>query len=534
MKNNNVPINYFENINKSSKLVKQLGNSKINNKSLSEFLTIEGVDYWELYSAELSHRHVNNILGSDKIYPQPLTQLLIRKINIIRFHLSQWKSYFNFKINKNEQIDNLKKLKYKPIMFLAFSKHLYRDVLMPISKDHLLQKEDKVTIGQDYNSFDLAQSSSFIDPWAVWDKETKINYTRLKNLFINLKEQFDKSSFIEYSIPLEHKNKKKYFYFMFDDLFDIYLPNILFHVITAKKILKKSPPSILISPDVSDPRSRVYTILCRSLNITTIDVQFGLLGNESVEWQYLISDYVLVWGEKAKNFLLTYGVSKNKIIITGSPRHDFKYSLSKTLVEKKRKELKIPSNKSVFVLASTFNDKHHSNYVRPDILNSMKEAIFKSVLSCPNIVLIVKPHPFESINETKKYIKESPNKIIYADSKSDIRELIHISDAFLSFGSTTTIDALIADKVIISPIFPGWIFSEYINEISHFRPKSESEMYKIFKSFNGKFFTSKQSLSNSSIKSSLKKLIYKYDASTKDLKKSSTRRISKIIMNCMN
>ena len=164
----------------------------------------------------------------------------------------------------------------------------------------------------------------------------------------------------------------------------------------------------------------------------------------------------------------------------------------------------------------------------------MKEAIFKSVLSCPNIVLIVKPHPFESINETKKYIKESPNKIIYADSKSDIRELIHISDAFLSFGSTTTIDALIADKVIISPIFPGWIFSEYINEISHFQPKSESEMYKIFKSFNGKFFTSKQSLSNSSIKSSLKKLIYKYDASTKDLKKSSTRRISKIIMNCMN
>ena len=525
-------INYFKNVNKSSKIVKELGKSRISNKSLSEFLTVEGIDYWELYSAELSHRHINNILGSNKIYSQPLMQFLFRKLNIIRLYLSQWKNYINFKINKNEGIDDHKKLKYKPILFLAFSKHLYRDVLLPIGKDQLLQKKDKIIIGHDnFNSFDLDQSSSFINPWAVWDKETKINYIRLKKIFLKLKEQFDKSNFINRSIPFEYNNKKKYFNFMFDDLFDLYIPNILFHVVTAKKILKTFPPSILLSPDVSDPRSRVYSMLCRTANIPSFDVQFGLLGNESVEWQYLISDYVLVWGEKAKNYMLNHGVPIDKIIITGSPRHDFKYSQSKISADRKKKELKISSNKSIFVLASTFNDKHHSRYVNPDILNSMKEAIFNSVLRCPNIVLIVKPHPFENINETKKYIKELPNKIIYADSKSDIRELIHLSDAFLSFGSTTAIDALIADKVVISPIFPGWVFSEYINEISHFQPKSESEIYKIFMSFNGKFFTSKQYLSDFSIKSSLKKLIYKYDISNKHSTKSSTRRISKIIMN---
>ena len=317
---------------------------------------------------------------------------------------------------------------------------------------------------------------------------------------------------------------------MFDDLFDEHIPNILFHVVTAKKFLKTFPPSILISPDVSDPRSRVYSMLCRTLNIPSFDVQFGLLGSESVEWQYLISDYVLVWGEKAKNYMLSHGVPKDKIIITGSPRHDFKYLQSKILIDCKKKELNIPPNKSIFVLASTFNDKHHSNFANPGILNSMKAAIFNSVLRCPNIVLIIKPHPFENINDTKKYIKELPNKIIYVDPKSDIRELIHFSDAFLSFGSTTTIDALIADKTVISPIFPGWVFGEYINEISHFQPESESEIYQIFKSFNGKFFKSKQYLSNSSIKSSLKKLIYKYDNSSKDPRNSSTRRISKIIM----
>ena len=70
----------------------------------------------------------------------------------------------------------------------------------------------------------------------------------------------------------------------------------------------------------------------------------------------------------------------------------------------------------------------------------MKEAIFKSVLSCPNIVLIVKPHPFESINETKKYIKESPNKIIYASDRNNLnayeragRELISKGLAYVYF-----------------------------------------------------------------------------------------------------
>ena len=525
-------INYSKNVNKASKIVKKLGKSRINNKSFSEFMTVEGVDYWELYAAELSHRHINNILGSKEIYSQPLTKLLLRKINIFRLNLSKWKNYINFKINKNEGIDNLKKLKYKPIIFLAFSKHLYRDVLIPISKDQLLQKKDKIIIGQDnINSFDLDQSSFFINPWAVWDKETKINYIRLKKIFSKLKEQFDKSNFIEQSIPFEHNDKKKYFRFMFDDLFDLYIPNILFHVVTAKKFLKTFPPSILISSDVSDPRSRVYSMLCRTSNIPSFDVQFGLLGSESVEWQYLISDYVLVWGEKAKNYMLSHGVPKDKIIITGSPRHDFKYLQSKILIDCKKKELNIPPNKSIFVLASTFNDKHHSRYVNPGILNSMKAAIFNSISRCPNIVLIIKPHPFENINDTKKYIKELPNKIIYVDPKSDIRELMHFSDAFLSFGSTTTIDALIDDKTVISPIFPGWVFGEYINEISHFQPESESEIYQIFKSFNGKFFKSKQYLSNSSIKSSLKKLIYKYDISNKHSTKSSTRRISKIIMN---
>jgi len=519
-----LPLNYFENVNKSADLVRNLGNAKIDSKSLSEFLTIDGINYWELFSAELSHRHVNNILGSDKIYSQSFAQYSIRKLKIFRSKISHWKNYFYFIINKNKEIDNLKKVKKHSIMFLAFSKHLYRDSLMPITINSLLKNKYKILIGEDNNQgLNNSESLLFINPFTIWDKESKLKYFKLKNFLESLKTKFNKSNFLDTSISSDLKDKNIYFSFMFDDLFDLYFPNILFHIITAQKILEKYPPSIVISPDVSDPRTRIYSMLCHSLNIPSIELQSGLYGKEAVEWQFLISDYVLVWGEVTKNYMIDHGIPKNKIIITGSPRHDFKYKLSKANIDKKKKELEIPANKAIFLLASTFNDKHHSNYANPDILDSMKESIYKSTIESSNIILIVKPHPFENPESTKKIIKEVPNKIIYADRKSDIRELIHISDTFLSFGSTTTIDAIIANKFVISPIFPGWVFSSHIKNLAHYQPDNHEDMFKIFNSFNDKFSRKNQYLTSSSIKKSLEKLIYKYD-------NLSTKRVSKIIL----
>jgi len=519
-----LPINYSESVNKSAELVRLLGKAKIDNKSLSEFLTIDGINYWELFSPKLSIHHVNNILGSDKLYSQSLAQYLIRKLKIIRLALSHWKNYFYFIINKNKEIDNLKKVKKHSIMFLAFSKHLYRDALMPITINSLLKNKNKVLISE-FNNQGLNHSESllFINPWTIWDKQSKLKYANLKNILKRLKTEFNKSNFLETSIPSELKDKNIYFSYMFDDLFDLYFPHILFQIITAQKILKKYPPSIIISPDVSDPRTRIYSMLCHSLKIPSIELQSGLYGNEAVEWQFLTSDYVLPWGETTKNYMIDHGVHKDKIIVSGSPRHDFKYKLTKADIQKKRKEFEIPANKSIFLLASTFNDKHHSNYANPDILDSMKESIYKSTMESPNIVLIVKPHPFENPESTKKIIKEVPNKIIYADRKCDIRELIHISDTFLSFGSTTTIDAIIANKFVICPIFPGWVFSSLIKDLAHYQPDNHEDMFKIFKSFNVKFSRKNQYLNSSSIKKSLEKLIYKYD-------NLSTKRVSKIIL----
>ena len=71
---------------------------------------------------------------------------------------------------------------------------------------------------------------------------------------------------------------------------------------------------------------------------------------------------------------------------------------------------------------------------------------------------------------------------MFAEQTSDIREVITICDAFVSFGSTATIDALIADKLTICPIFPGWPFSEvFRNSGAVLVTQSSEELILLFK-----------------------------------------------------
>ena len=54
----------------------------------------------------------------------------------------------------------------------------------------------------------------------------------------------------------------------------------------------------------------------------------------------------------------------------------------------------------------------------------------------------------------------STQNIIFASKSDDIRDLINVCDVFVSLGTTATVDAMIAKKLIICPILvlgPGVI-----------------------------------------------------------------------------
>ena len=74
--------------------------------------------------------------------------------------------------------------------------------------------------------------------------------------------------------------------YVFNRFFRADLPLFVPQAVVAQHILKNHRPALVISPDVADPRTRVYTLLCRQMGIPCMEVQFGLAGDEGIEWQF--------------------------------------------------------------------------------------------------------------------------------------------------------------------------------------------------------------------------------------------------------
>ena len=274
------------------------------------------------------------------------------------------------------------------------------------------------------------------------------------------------------------------------------IPEILSDVTKAKSILEKYRPNIIITADPSDSRNRLYSLLGLKSGIFALNIQFGLVGDESIEYRFPAANLFCVWGKTSKLALRKQNVPNRKIIITGSPKHDFSYkkqefrrlSILKSLnISENKIKIKIENKnkkKKIILLASTYSDESHKKYTDPSVLLSMKKAIFESAKEFPDIVLLVKPHPVESVRETKSLAGTSSN-IKFAKKSEDIRDLILICDAFISFGSSATIDALIAEKISICPAFRGWPFSEIFRKSRCvLMPEKKSEIREIFRQIN--------------------------------------------------
>jgi len=190
--------------------------------------------------------------------------------------------------------------------------------------------------------------------------------------------------------------------------------------------------------------------------------------------------------------------------MTGSPRNDSLFNFSNSEAEAVKNKLGIPEGSPVILLASTFTlGSYDKLYNDPEILQAMIKSVFDSVDHFENVYLIVKPHPEENENKTKSFVSNNPN-IIFVPKTEDIRPLIKICDCFISFNSTTTIDALILDKLVVCPAFPGWIWNKtYTDTKAVCAPISTKDIYDIFKLIS----TSNQSILSSKLKHARNKLV---------------------------
>jgi len=490
--------NIVDDIHRSAQLIKSIGDALLSDgKSVSESLTIDGIPYWDIFAPELARVYLPYALAETdykKLITQVTKPILVKAKYFIRDLTRLYK-------HRNEYSG---KPTSETILCLDFMAQQSRDVVQPVVR-YLASHQDKQIISLrdrewPINVGTLNPNQVRRTTWSFWSDD--LNTKSLDKELTVIKKSFIKSKVLE-QIDVEPHLRKR-IQRALNRLFIGEFSSLIRHGVLSRHILKKLRPSLVISADTADPRTRIYMLQCKKLGVPCLALQFGLINSAAIEWRFFPADLVAVWGEDSKKTLISHGMSSNQIIMTGSPRNDSLFNFSNSEAEAVKNKLGIPEGSPVILLASTFTlGSYDKLYNDPEILQAMIKSVFDSVDHFENVYLIVKPHPEENENKTKSFVSNNPN-IIFVPKTEDIRPLIKICDCFISFNSTTTIDALILDKLVVCPAFPGWIWNKtYTDTKAVCAPISTKDIYDIFKLIS----TSNQSILSSKLKHARNKLV---------------------------
>ena len=463
----------------TSHLIKMWGLSRLSNgRTLADILTLDGIPFWDAFAVDLARIYVPAALSVDKtssIISQMIKLYLIRAKYGLR----------NFVRNRHSMYGCSSWPAGQTILCLDFSEHMSRDVLQPLVTHLTEQKGINVVSVRDKSWANASvcshQNGLYQTVWEHWDQQAGLQVSKLRKELYRIESDLRASNDLMNIIRDDSRCIWTQLENVFNRFFRADLPNFIPQAVVAKHILENHRPVLVISPDVADPRTRVYTLLCRQMGIPCLDVQFGLAGDAGVEWRFFLANKLAVWGETAKEVMLNHGIPEEKIIITGSPRHDCLVNVLDTEVKSVRARLGIPEKDAMILLASAYQLNAYNEYSNPELLCSMKRSVFEAADKTQGICLVVKPHPVEDVRETRSLARRYKN-IIFVSQKSDIRDLTRVCDAFVSFGSTATVDALVSGKLVVCPVFPGWIWSDlFKNTGTTLVPTSAAEVLEVFR-----------------------------------------------------
>ncbi|RJP24828.1 MAG: hypothetical protein C4529_02070 [Deltaproteobacteria bacterium] len=463
----------------SADLVREWGKAALpNGKTLGEMLTFDSIPFWDVIGPEIALYHV----------PKALSQPDDRLSRIIRSARTHLRAVEYRVVNRRNRIVAGNRHPARPsgqvFLFLGFQPYIYRDTLQPIVR-HMAGDEETRCISlcedlsplRSYRSSDNEQIQSI---WQHWNGDVKARANRLaSSLKKTVKELQDMGTLPQIiqdgSGSLWPRMKG-----VFDWLFTVHFPNFMKHHAISTHILDNYRPEIIFSPDVADPRTRLYCLAGRHRKIPTLEIQFGVYGQEAVEWQFFIADRIAAWGEKSRATLLSHGVDAGKIHLTGAPRHDCMVSVDEADVSGTRSALGIPSGSAMVLFASTYTSVYDQQD-DPTMVDSVKRTVIQSAGSNGEMRLVFKPHPLEDVRAARK-VAEGYRNILFADRDDDIRKLIRACDVFISLGTTATLDAIIANKLTICPKLPGWGWSDlFVDSGAVLAPASIEELLQCLK-----------------------------------------------------
>jgi hypothetical protein len=331
---------------------------------------------------------------------------------------------------------------------------MYRETLQPVA-ERLAGRPDRSVIVIDdpfpFQEKKIARAEIFRSLWRNWNKDVartaKDMRRELNDAMARLGSPSGLPKVVEPS-GVAWPDSQHAFHWLFHSC----LPLLVNRAAIALHIMERHRPALLLSTDVNDPRNRVFCLAGKLAGVRTLEVQFALYDEQSIEWRFFISDHLAASGDSNLRVVMEHGVPRDKITVTGSPRYDGVMGWTENFAHEIRRDLRVPEGKKMILFAS--HPYVYGFFGSPEIRREMIRALLEAVRKREDICLVVKPHPTEDPAELSKLAQGMKN-ILFADKKLDIRDLLKATDVFVSFASTSTFHALVMKKPTISLEFPG-------------------------------------------------------------------------------
>jgi len=158
-----------------------------------------------------------------------------------------------------------------------------------------------------------------------------------------------------------------------------------------------------------------------------------------------------VWGIFTKKMFVGDGIDSEKVVVTGNPRLDAarRKKLDKCEINRK---LRLEKGEKIVVLAT-------SGLVEAGLwtgkeMRALVRAVSDAVGQLPNIRLVIKPHPRESIQEFQKYLLPKVAGVIVVKDV-DLYSLINACELLMTEVSTTALEAIAFNKPVLILNFTG-------------------------------------------------------------------------------
>src|SRR3990172_8254785 len=229
-------LNVIDTLNYSASLVEKFGKYKLpNGVTLAKTLTVEGIPFWDVFSAEFAHSHIPRVLASDA-----LSENIMHRI---RPYLSRLKHMArDFVRHRHNTLGCSTWPTGQTVLCLGFTHQMYRDVLQPLVARLAMRKDCHVVVlsDQPWRGVKLSSTENckYQTVWQHWNEQVGEEVSKLQKSIGQVEIELQLSNAISYIIPDADRHLLANFKDLFHWFFQVYLPLIIPQAVVSRHILE--------------------------------------------------------------------------------------------------------------------------------------------------------------------------------------------------------------------------------------------------------------------------------------------------------